>query len=145
MGHTESNSMKPAGQRFLFADACTSPGQKDEGCLKCILRVLNLMQDTPANAHHHRAVPLHQRRERGLVIARRELCEQLPVSPGLVVCARHTSDIPDDIAQLLFGHRRRSPSRGCVAIYIVSTPAESFAPTAPEVLGQSPSADNYPV
>ena len=45
MCHTVSNSMKPIGQRLLLADARTSPGQEEEGCLECVLCVLMVVQD----------------------------------------------------------------------------------------------------
>src|SRR5579884_1754021 len=98
MGHTVSNSMKPAGQRLLLANARALPGEKEEGRLKGVLRVLKVMQDAPTNAHHHRPVTFHQRREGGLVIAGREGGEQFPVCPDLVLRTNDASDITDDIA-----------------------------------------------
>ena len=81
--HPHRDAMQPASDRFPVADRAGPAGQDQKDSLKCVVDILRVVKDVPADAHNHRSMPGHQGFERqlaSLVAASHEAREQLPVA-----------------------------------------------------------------
>jgi hypothetical protein len=62
----DRHPVQPVAQQVGVADRTGLAGQDEEDGLEGVLGMLRVAQDLAADAQHHRTVPAHQRRERGL-------------------------------------------------------------------------------
>ena len=81
-GHAVRDAEEPARDRPAPADGPRPAGQHEEDGLEGVFGVVGVVEDTPADPQHHRAVPDHQLLEgrfRGLVAPREEPVQELRV------------------------------------------------------------------
>ena len=74
--------VQPARDRVVLPDRAGLPHEGQEGHLEGVLGGVRVVQDAPADAQHHRPVPLDQARKAaspGLIAAGHELLQQLGV------------------------------------------------------------------
>jgi hypothetical protein len=79
-GDPMSNSVKPAGEPFPFADGGSPPDQHEKRGLKGILRIVRIPQQLPANGQHHRPVAGQNLFEGCLVVLVDEALQDFPIS-----------------------------------------------------------------
>ena len=80
-GTAVGGPVEPAGQRLALADRMDVPRQDKEGRLKSVLGVLLVAQHPPADAQHQRPVAFHEAGKGVLIAVRREVVQELAVSP----------------------------------------------------------------
>ena len=105
--------VQPARERAVFPDRAGLPRQDQEGHLEGVLGVVRVVQDAPADAQHHRPVPLHQRAEgrlAGLVAARHEPFQQLGVGqPADRPDPEQRLEMPEQLARSPASHAAVTP------------------------------------
>jgi len=72
--------MEPTSQDPAITDRAPLPRQHEKGRLKCVLRIVMLVEHVATNSQHHRSVPFNQRPERFLrlgLLSAQELIEQV--------------------------------------------------------------------
>ena len=74
--------MKPARERATAPDRPGPLGEDQEHRLGCILGIVRVAQNLPADAVDHRPMTLDQGRESGLVALRDEEIQQVAVGDG---------------------------------------------------------------
>ena len=74
---TECDPMQPRAQRVPDAEPARLAEQDQECGLERVVDVLGVAEDPPTDAQHHRAVPLHQRREGRFAVVPAALREPL--------------------------------------------------------------------
>src|SRR5262249_42604068 len=114
--------------RYRGGFAC----QNDERRLKSIFGVLDLMQDAPADAQHHRAVPPHQLFEGHLVLRAHEAIEELAV--GQSGCRSELQEgAPDGFIECAHAYPpgAQAPRLACVCARAVLCPFSIFAEPRP--------------
>jgi hypothetical protein len=75
-GGPPGHAVQPARHPVARHDARRLAGQDEERRLEAVLGVVGVRQQAPADAHHHRPVAAHQRRERRLVAPGQERFQQ---------------------------------------------------------------------
>ena len=78
-GDAGGDPEEPAPDRAPIPDRCGPAGEDQERRLERIFGVVRVAEDRAADAQDHRAVPVHQDGERGLVPPGQEAIQQLPV------------------------------------------------------------------
>src|SRR5205823_14523145 len=78
-GQPQGDGVQPAGDGIPPADGAGLPCQHQERGLKPVLGVVVVAQGAAASCPHHRPVPLHQDRERRLVVLGGVATEQVAV------------------------------------------------------------------
>src|SRR5262249_20750284 len=83
--------------------------EDEEGCLKRILGIVRVPQDTPAHPEYHRAVPLDQDLKGGFLTPGQEGLQELAVrQSGRVVQESEPAKMLEDAVRLAGSHRRGS-------------------------------------
>jgi hypothetical protein len=63
-GDTLRDTVNPVAEQSPVTDRGRTTHQDEERCLECILDIVRIGKDTPANAKDHGSVALHERLER---------------------------------------------------------------------------------
>src|SRR5262249_12258266 len=79
-GDAVSDPVQPAGDGTFLDDGAGLAGQDEERGLEGVLGVLFLAQETAADAHHQRAVALHEGREGGILTQGGEPAQRLAIA-----------------------------------------------------------------
>jgi hypothetical protein len=104
--------MKPTGERIALADRTRFPGENEKGRLACVLGVVLIPQDAPANAEDKTAVSFHDCRECDFIMACNKPLQQLPVWKFFGLPRSHrTQDVAEDVIKLRVAHEL-SPTIG---------------------------------
>ena len=126
--------VQPARDRIVFPDRAGLPRQSQEGHLEGVLGLVRIVQDAPADAQHHRPVPLHQRAEgrlAGLITARHEPFQQLGIGqPADRPDPEQRLEMPEQLARSPASHAAVTPLTwpGLTALALV-VPARTAATT----------------
>src|SRR5262249_25074908 len=110
LGNAVGHAMKPAGERSPRLQGSGLPAQDQEGGLECVLRVLVVPQNPPAQAKNPGTVAADQQRKGRLVTPGEETVQQLAI--GQAESGLLPADLPKVLknrARLAFRHRPGSP------------------------------------
>ena len=115
--------MQPTRQGSVFAHRPQSLGEYQERGLECILGILRVQQDPPADAIDHRTVAMHDGLKRRLVTSRERPFNELSVGLVLQRLRRHSArQATEKVAQVCHGHACASQPRSVLRTVV---PAES--------------------
>jgi hypothetical protein len=78
-GHMIGNRVEPVSHRTAPVQGTSPTKEHEKGGLEGVLGRMTVVQDTPADAQHHRAVSPDQGGKRGLLVPAEELLQQLSV------------------------------------------------------------------
>ena len=77
--------VKPGADRFPAANRIRVSCQEEESCLKSVLGVLYMVEDSAANPENHPAMPLDQCRKGGFIMSCDKLLHQFRVRASVVI------------------------------------------------------------
>src|SRR5262249_51542771 len=99
------NGVQPVGNGALAIECRRPADQHQKRRLEGVLGIVGYRQHPAANVQHHWAVPLHERRERFLIMSGHVPLEQLPISLGGLVGGDQPAELAEKLAERSPGHR----------------------------------------
>jgi hypothetical protein len=104
-GGSPGHAIKPAGQRFWFADGPCFAEKNEERGLESILRIMAIMEDAATDTQNHWPMTPHQGFKRRIFTMSEERCNQLRIGePIRFLQETYTAKMSDDSAQRPSSH-----------------------------------------
>ena len=115
--HAKSYAVEPAGHRPVFADGVSFAKEHEKRGLEGIVNILFMAEQTPAQASHHRPVPLHEGSQGGSILTFDKAFEQLAVVlPAGLSLRCHCADVRMTASRGLFAMPLLLPAPRCRSI-----------------------------